>query len=102
MRTKTLLGVSAFVVIWTLVVHVPRPWNPILAYLLYVGLAVHSLVVGQHQTLTWDKIGFGAELAANLPIYLVATLAISARFKSANRRQTSRFPIEWRFDSCAH
>jgi hypothetical protein len=83
MRTKALLGISAFVVIWTLVVHVPRHWNPILAYPLYFGLAAHSLVVGQHQTLTWDKIGFAAELAANLAIYLAATLAISTRFKSS-------------------
>jgi hypothetical protein len=83
MRTKASLGVSVFVVIWTLVVHVPRHWNPILAYPLYFGLAVHSLVVGQHQTLTWDKIGFAAELAANLAIYLAATLAISTRFKSS-------------------
>jgi len=83
MRTKAFLGVSAFVVIWTLIVHVPQHWNPILAYPLYFGLAVHSFVVDQHQTLTWDKIGFAAELAANLVFYLAATLAISTRFKSS-------------------
>jgi hypothetical protein len=77
MRTRLLLGASAFVVIWTLIVHLPSHWNPVLAYPLYLGLAVHSFVVGEHQTLTWDKIGFGAELAANLAIYLTATLAIS-------------------------
>jgi hypothetical protein len=83
MRTKVLLGVSAFVVTWTLIVHVSWHWNPILAYPLYFGLAVHSFVVGQHQTLPWDKIGFAAELAANLAFYLAATLAISTRFKSS-------------------
>jgi hypothetical protein len=80
MRTKILLGVSAFVVIWTLIVHMPSHWNPVLACPLCLGLALHSFVVGQHQTLTWDKIGCAAELAANLAIYLAATLAISARF----------------------
>jgi hypothetical protein len=79
-RTKALLGVSAFVVIWTLIVHVPSHWNPLLAYPLYFGLALHSLVVGQHQALSWDKIGFTAELVTNLAIYLAATLAISTRF----------------------
>jgi hypothetical protein len=74
MRTKILLGVSAFVVIWTLIVHAQSHWNPVLAYPLYVGLAFHSVVVGQHQTLTWDKIGFAAELTANLAIYLIASL----------------------------
>ena len=83
MRTKVLLGVSGFVVIWTLIVHVPLHWNPILAYPLYFGLTVHSLVVGQHQTLAWDKIGFAAELVANLALYLAAALAICTRFKSS-------------------
>jgi hypothetical protein len=69
MRTKVLLGASAFVVIWTLIVHLPRHWDPILAYPLYLG--------------TWDKIGFAAELAANLAFYLAATLAISTRSKSS-------------------
>ena len=80
MRTKILMGVAAFVVIWTLLVHLPSHWNPVLAYPLYLGLVFHSFVVGQHQTLTWDKIGFAAELAANLAIYLTATLAIPTRF----------------------
>ena len=83
MRTKVLFGVSAFVAIWTLMVHVRSHWNPILAYPLYFGLQVHSFVVGQHQTLTWDKIGFTAELVANLALYLTAALAISAKFKSS-------------------
>jgi hypothetical protein len=83
MRTRALLGVSAFVVIWTLIVHLPLHWNPILAYPLSFGLTVHSFVVGQHRTLNWDRIGFAAELAANLALYLAAALAISARFKSA-------------------
>ena len=80
MRMKIILGVSVLVVIWTLIVHLPAHWNPVLAYPLYLGLVLHSFVVGQHQTLTWDKIGFAAELAANLAIYLVATLALSVRF----------------------
>jgi hypothetical protein len=60
-------------------VHLPRHWNPILAYPLYCRTFARRR---QHQTLTWDKIGLAAELAANLAIYLAATSAISARFKS--------------------
>jgi hypothetical protein len=95
MRTKALLGVAVFVVIWTLIAHVPQHWNPVLAYPLYFGLTIHSFVVGQHQNLTWDKIGFAAELAANLAIYLAATLAIAAKFKSPRiADKTAPFPIE--------
>jgi hypothetical protein len=80
MRTKILLGVSAFVAIWTLVVHLQSHWNPILACPLYLGLAFHSFVVGQHQTLAWDKIGFTAELAVNLAVYLLASVTVLNRF----------------------
>ena len=76
-RTKIRLGVAAFVIVWTILVHAQSHWNPILAYPLYPGNMVHLLVTGGHGgTLTQEKIGFAAELATNLLVYLAATFIL--------------------------
>jgi len=76
-KTKIMLGVVASVIVWTILVHAQSHWNPILAYPLYPGDMVHLLVTGGHGgTLTQEKVGFAAELAANLFVYLAATFIL--------------------------
>ena len=72
-------GVATFVVVWTILVHAQSHWNPILAYPLYPGSMVSLLVTGGHGgTLTQQKIGFAAELTANLFIYFGADTHFAA------------------------
>ena len=76
-ETKIMSGVAAAVIVWTILVHAQSHWNPILAYPLYPGNMVHLLVTGGHGgTLTQEKIGFAAELAANLFVYLASAFIL--------------------------
>jgi hypothetical protein len=76
-KTKIMWAVAAFVIVWTILVHAQSHWNPILAYPLYPGDMVHLLITDGHGgTLTQEKVGFAAELAANLFVYLAATVIL--------------------------
>jgi hypothetical protein len=76
-KTKIMLGVGAFVILWTILIHARSHWNPILAYPLYPGEMVHLLITGGHGgTLMQEKFGFAAEVIANILVYLAATFSL--------------------------
>ena len=81
-KTKIMLGVVASVIVWTILVHAQSHWSPILAYPLFPGDMVHLLVTGGHGgTLAQEKVGFAAELAANLFVYLAAIFILLRVFR---------------------
>jgi len=92
MKMKIISGVVAFVVAWTILAHAQSHWNPSLAYPLYSGMMVSLVVTGGHGgTLTQEKLGFAAELAANLLAYLAATFILLRviQFSRVKRRSGS-------------
>jgi hypothetical protein len=73
MKKKIMFGVIVFVVFWTILVHAQSHWNPILAYPLHPGEMVGLRITGGHGgTIAQDRVGFAAELTANLIVYLAA------------------------------
>ncbi len=80
-----MLGIAAFVISWTILIHAQSHWNPVLAYPLYPGNLVSLLVTGGHGgTITQDRVGFAAELSTNLFAYLAATFILFRAFRRSN------------------